>query len=86
MNGNVKFGKEPDNYSGDDLYIDNGLDFGLQLGAGYKIANLIVVDVRYGLGLSNFIDKDSANGIDDNKSKNRSFQFTVGFPIKLGGK
>jgi len=83
--GKIKFGEEPSNYSGDDSYVDNAMDFGLQFGIGYKIAGKVLIDVRYGLGLSNLMDKDTANGIDDNKSQNRSFQFTLGYPISSGG-
>jgi hypothetical protein len=84
--GKVKFGKASDNVNDDKFYVDNAVDFGLQFGGGVKIAKLIVVDLRYGLGLSNSTDKDSDSGISDNKSKNRSFQITVGFPIKIGAK
>lgn len=77
--GKIKFGTEPENYDGDDEYIDNALDFGVQIGAGYKIS-VIVVDLRYGLGLTNMYDKPSGY-TGDVKSQNRSIQLTIGYPI-----
>jgi len=81
--GKIKFGKEPDDNE-EDIYLDNAVDFGLQMGGGVK-AGPLVIDFRYGIGLSNIQDSlDGFNG--DWKMKNRSFQLTVGFPIILGGK
>lgn len=82
QSGKIKFGKEPDNTSSDDSYIDNAFDLGLQIGAGMKIS-VIVIDLRYGLGLSNMNDVPDGY-TDDYKSKNNSWQLTVGIP--LGGK
>ncbi|HPM29673.1 MAG TPA: porin family protein [Chryseolinea sp.] len=79
--GKVKFGKYPDGYNGDDIYLDNAFDIGLQIGVGVKIS-VIVIDLRYGLGFSNLIDKpDGYTG--DAKITNNGFQLTVGVP--LGG-
>lgn len=80
--GKVKFGNEPDNYEGDDEYVDNALDFGVQLGVGYKIS-VIVIDLRYGIGLTNLYDQPAGSDVDV-KSQNRSIQLTIGYPI--GGK
>ncbi len=81
--GNVKFGTDP-NDADDEIYFDNAIDFGLQMGGGVK-AGPVVIDFRYGLGLSNLYDEeDGFTG--DWKIKNGSFQLTVGFPILLGGK
>ncbi len=74
--GNIKFGKEPDNNDSEDLYIDNRIDFGLQLGAGVLIDRKFVIEARYGLGLSSLSDSEY-------KIKNRVFQLTVGIPILL---
>jgi len=68
----VKFG------DGDDdgiVYFSNQIDFGVQFGGGVLIAGKVMVDVRYGLGLTKFTD--------DVKAKNGGFQFTVGVPISL---
>jgi len=78
--GKVKFGDEPDNSNPDDEYIDNALDINIQVGVGIKIS-VIVIDLRYGLGMTNLYD--AVDGY-DNKSKNGSFQLTIGVP--LGGK
>jgi hypothetical protein len=73
--GKVKFGDQPEDYDGPDAYIDNRLDFGVQVGAGVTFNERISLDLRYGLGLS---DLD-----DDNASKNRAIQFTVAVPLAL---
>ena len=55
-------------------------DFGLQFGAGVNIKNFII-DVRYGLGLSNIINVPSgASG----SLKNRAIGITVGYAFPLG--
>jgi outer membrane protein with beta-barrel domain len=79
----VKFGKEPDNNTSSDLYVDNNIDLGLQIGGGYIIADVIMIDLRYGFGLTNIWDKDASIGYNDNKSKLKSFQVTMGVPIRL---
>jgi hypothetical protein len=84
QSGKVKFGEEPNNNSDDVVYFNNALDLGVQIGSGIK-AGPVVIDLRFGLGLSNLFDED--DGVDfDMKSKNRSIQLTVGFPILLGAK
>jgi len=75
--GKIKFGEEPDNYHGSNAYV-NAFDFGIQLGAGVKVS-VIVIDLRFGLGLTDLIDKQDLN----TQTLNRSLQLTVGFP--LGG-
>lgn len=80
--GTVKFGNEPANYTGDDEYVDNALDFGVQVGAGVRVS-ILEIDLRYGFGLTNLYDKpDGFSG--SVRSQNRSLQLTVGVP--LGGK
>jgi hypothetical protein len=74
--GKVKFGDGGSETSGD-LYVKNRLDFGIQLGGGVLIAEKIMLDIRYGLGLTNL------NGSDEDEAKNRVLQFTVGIPISL---
>lgn len=76
--GKIKFGEEPDNYTGSNAYV-NALDFGIQIGAGVKVS-VIVIDLRFGLGLTDLIDKRDLN----TQTRNRSLQLTVGFP--LGGR
>jgi hypothetical protein len=77
--GKIKFGDEPSNYDGDDYYIENAMDFGLQIGAGMKLGP-VIIDLRYGFGLSNLEDKPSGYQ-GDWKLKNSSLQFTVGYPL-----
>lgn len=76
----VKFGKGD---SDDDvLYIDNKLDVSLQAGFGVIIGGIIMIDARYGYGLTNIYDK--SDDIENATSKNRVIQFTLGVPINLG--
>jgi opacity protein-like surface antigen len=82
FDGKVKFEEEPeeDDEELDVLYVDNRLDFGMQLGAGVIIADKVMIDLRYGLGLSSLNDEVED---EDTKAQNRVIQFTVGVPIKL---
>lgn len=73
--GKVKFGEEPDNYGGSNKYV-NEFDFGFQFGAGVKVS-VFVIDLRFGLGLTDLIDKRDLN----TKTINRSLQLTAGFPL-----
>lgn len=56
--------------------IINAFDFGLQIGAGVDVS-VMVIDVRYGLGLTDLIDKRDL----DTQTCYRSLQLTVGFPV-----
>jgi hypothetical protein len=76
LDAKVKFGDEPDDAEEDELYLDNNIDFGAQLGVGVLIKNRIAIEARYGLGLSSLID--------DEDVMNRVFQFSVAVPISLG--
>ena len=76
--GKIKFGKEPDNASVDDHYIDNALDVGLQLGVGVKLA-IIIIDLRYAIGLTNLYD--DFGSYKNLRSKNGSLQLTIGLPV-----
>lgn len=80
--GNVKFGKEPDNYDGSNEYI-NTLDLGIQLGAGVKVS-VIVIDFRFGLGLNDNDDEGDFDTQTRNQPRNRSLQLTIGFPVGSG--
>lgn len=78
--GKVKFGQEPANNQMRDRYFDNGTDIGIQVGGGVFLMNKIMVDLRYGLGLTDLFDK-APNF--DNTSRNRAIQLTVGFPFSI---
>jgi hypothetical protein len=90
------FEAEPDNSTGDDAYFDpkyyNRLDIGLQFGGGIGLAvgpGAVLLDARYGLGLTNFYKgntDNSSNADNDPNIKNRVFAFTLGYAIPLGGK
>ena len=72
--GKIKFGEEPEENE-EDAYINNRVDFGVQLGVGVTFMEKITVDLRYGLGLSDLSD--------DFASKNRVLQFSVSMPLSL---
>ena len=83
LKGKVKFGPEPDDNEDEDIYFDNRLDFGVQFGGGMLIGNKIMIDFRYGVGLSNLYKKEEGMSNADAKSKNRVLQFTVGMPLPM---
>ena len=59
-----------------------GTDFGLLLGAGYKVAQGVTIDARYNMGLSNTFDEDAdwgENISSDNEWKNGVFQIGIGY-------
>ncbi len=90
------FGEEPDNSIGDDEYLSpryfNRVDVGVQFGGGIGLAvgpGAVLLDARYGLGLTNFFKGNPDNGTtDDDRAnvQNRVLAFTLGYAIPLGGK
>jgi hypothetical protein len=85
---NIKFGKEPENDTSTDIYIDNAFDLGFQAGLGVGISagpGFIVLEQRFGMGLLNLRDRtvDAPNA--NVKSVNRNFYVSLGYTIPLGG-
>ncbi len=75
----VKFGDEAD------VTFNNRIDFGLQFGGGigFKAGpGDILLDLRYGLGLSNLLDQPVAGT--DTEAQNRVYALTLGYAIPLG--
>lgn len=68
----VKFGDGDDE---DVFYVEKKTDIAFQLGGGVIIAEKIMLDIRYGLGLTDLYE--------DAKVKNNVFQFTVGIPLSI---
>ena len=65
----------------DDTSVDvkdetKGVEFGIGIGAGYKVASGLNFALRYNVGLSNIVDEDDAG---DFELKNGVFQVSVGF-------
>lgn len=81
--GTIEFRK----YSGEDVgyeqgYIRHRLDIGIQMGAGVVLAEKIMIDLRYGVGLINLAQP--GDGVDGGgTTKNSSLQLTVGIPLSL---
>ena len=78
IKGDIKFGDAPANQEEEenfDYYFDNRMDFGIQLGAGVTLYEKVIIEFRYGLGLTDLSD--------DADSANRTLQFSVGVPIRI---
>ncbi len=74
---------------GEDDTFENSIDFGLQFGTGigYTVGpGQIVLDLRYGLGLSNLFETPDGANRSDFKSTNNVFAVSLGYAILLGGK
>ena len=74
--GSLTFDGETESYDEDVKELFNSLDFGLNIGAGYKLDSGLNFALRYNLGLSNLVD-----GADDEDFSvtNRVLQLSVGF-------
>jgi hypothetical protein len=64
----------PEGNSGDTQF-DHNIDFGIQGGASVTFFNRVMLDVRYGRGLTNLNH--------GSESKNRVIQFSIGVPINI---
>ena len=73
--GKVKFGADPYGYQTSKQYF-NAVDFGVQFGTGMNLS-VVVVDLRFGLGLTDIIERQDF----DAKTLNTSLQLTVGYPL-----
>jgi hypothetical protein len=74
---NVVSEDEDDEGNTQDLDNISGTEFGLAFGGGVDVglsAGTLMVDVRYGLGLSNVLDSDA-----DQSANNQGFMITAGF-------
>lgn len=83
LSGKVKtsslLGDSEVDYTFDDKDDQRRVDFGLSLGAGVTIGNLMF-DARYNHGTNNLLDGDADNGNDGNfdKLQHRGLAFTAG--------
>lgn len=86
----IKFNGVPvDGYDiANQSYLDNRLDFGLQVGAGIELWKKVILDIRYTHGFTRLYNDFTLRGDFYNEpyknARNRSFQFTVGVPFKVG--
>jgi hypothetical protein len=62
----------------DILYLDNAFDAGVKVGFGFKVFNRVYLDFRYSMSFVNIYNEQ--NWLDDNKSKTKGFEITIGFP------
>jgi hypothetical protein len=70
--GKVKFGDEPP-FNNSDYYFDTASDIGLQFGGGVAFGGKLMIDLRYGMGFTNLIERTN--------SQNRCLQVTAGLPL-----
>jgi len=90
----VKFGEASANYDEEkEIYFDNRIDLGLQFGGGvaFKVGpGSILLDARYGFGLSNLNKTPdpipAGTSSSDYKSQSRTIALSLGYSIPLGGK
>ena len=95
--GKIKFGEEPDGYTGDDWYLSKELyrriDIGLNIGGGVRYSlgpGLLYFNMLFGMGFCDFYKwKDEQwNGQNQpdgyKKFLHRNLAFTVGYVILLG--
>ena len=72
---NVKAGYTYDLWEGDlsyyGIYVKT-FDFAVPVGLSYEYKNL-VIDARYNIGLTRMVE--------DDESRNRTFQFTIGYKM-----
>lgn len=75
--GKVKFSDPPENYNPEedtDLYLNNRYDAGAQFGFGALINEKFIVEARYNVGFSPFIDEEE-------DTKNRVLQVSFAMPF-----
>jgi len=99
-NGKIIFKEAPNNYDGDDTYLNpkyfNRIDFGLYFGGGIAKQlgpGVLNLDIRYGLGFSDFFKDEYFKELNGSKSsssdgdkpvgykafKNRNFSITLAY-------
>lgn len=88
--GKIRFGEgdaDETTYLAKEEY--NRVDLGMQVGGGLALQagpGSLLLDARYGLGLSNFSKTPDGESASDYKSQNRVFAISVGYAIPFGGK
>jgi hypothetical protein len=86
QNGAVKFGEHDPNVSTQDIYFENPVDIGIQVGACVTVNRWVLIDIRYGFGLSNL--KEPPNPLpagstsSDYDMKNGVLQLSMGMTLK----
>ena len=61
-----------------DDYV-GGMDFGLNFGMSYTLADSYLIGARYGMGLMDILDEDQVSGVDDEIWINGCLSFSVGY-------
>ena len=92
FSGKIKFGDRPEDYNGDDMYLDKDynrrMDIGLNIGGGVQRQlgpGALLLDLRFGLGFldsNKFPDDDKPDGY--KPFLNRSLSLSVAYIFNLG--
>ncbi len=61
-----------------DDYV-GAMDFGLNFGMSYTLADSYLIGARYGMGLMDILDEDQVSGVDDEIWINGCLSFSVGY-------
>jgi hypothetical protein len=77
MGANAKYDGETEDINKEEDWI-NGMDFGLNLGMSFLINESILIDARYGMGLSD-ITSAEIDGDDYSTDVNGALQISVGY-------
>jgi len=78
MGANAKYDGDTEDINKDDDLI-NGMDFGLNLGMSFLINESILIDARYGMGLSDITSAEDSDGDDYSTDVNGALQISVGY-------
>lgn len=78
INGKIRYDKPPERHNGDNVYIQNRFDVGLQVGLGVTVFKAVSVEARYGYGLTGFSQRYR-----ETSAKNRVIQLGVALPLNL---
>ena len=84
QSGAVKFGEQPTK-STNDLYFENPVDIGFQMGFAFTVTKRWIVDMRYGFGFMSVDEPPNplpaGRQNSDYIMKNRVLQFTLGLAL-----
>jgi hypothetical protein len=78
INGKIRYDEPPHSHNGDDIYIENRFETGIQIGLGITVFRAVSIEARYGYGLTKF-----SHRYHEASFKNRVIQLGVALPLKL---
>tara|TARA_B110000003_G_scaffold198959_1_gene197634 strand:- start:86 stop:448 length:363 start_codon:yes stop_codon:yes gene_type:complete len=78
MGANTKYDGDTEDINKDNDVI-NGMDFGLNLGMSFLINESLLIDARYGMGLSDITSAEDIDGDDYSTDVNGALQISIGY-------